>query len=120
MTDQELETIIENSRVIHNCHYHLVQLQDFIDQIALTATIVSNYGHLHPDTEDMQVRMIGRLAEQVSKILKKTEEKLDDAIGDINRIAINIHLERLRKQNDKPDESTLNNSSQVITNGKVN
>ncbi len=121
MTEQELENVLDNIDAARKCHWHLVQVQDYIDQIALMATIVSHYGHQHPDTNDLQVRMIGRLAEQGSKILKQAEEKLDEALGDINYIAWNIQLERLREQDvTTPQCSHCSNLLQVATNGKVN
>lgn len=106
MTDQELENVLENIRFARNCHYHLTEVEDYIDQIALTATIVSNYEHQFPDTDGLQVRMIERMAKQGSEILRKAEEKLDDALGSINVIVMDIYLERLREQEEKAKQDS--------------
>ena len=98
MTDEQLETLIADiERVQHHANT-LVDLQDFIDQIELSATIISYYGHHHPDTDDLQVRMIRRIAEMGSKLLRKTDEAIEKHIHGAACTAREIQAQRMRQQ----------------------
>jgi len=98
MTDQELETLIDKLQRLNRDIGILVDLEDYLDQIALMATIVSHYGHQHPDTDGVQVRMIARIAEQGSKMLKQAEENIERNIHYCKKMAWDIQEERMRQQ----------------------
>jgi hypothetical protein len=101
MTDQELEVLLNDLRQATRQIHALVELQDYIDQIELMATIVSHYGQQHPDTNDLQVRMMGRIAGIGSLILREAEEKLSSSIEDAQHLAREIQAQRMRQQ-EKP------------------
>ena len=100
MTDEQLEIMESSMQDAHHVQGILVELQDYLDQIALMATIVSHYSfdNDHPGSDDLQVRMIGRLAEQGSKILRPAVEQLDLALIDSGGIVFNIKLDKMREQ----------------------
>ena len=106
MTDEQLETLAQSIKSARHSVNVLVDLEDYLDQIALMATIVSHYSHQHPDKDGVQVRMIARLAEQGSKILKKVEQKLDSVLGDGDKVIWDIELERIREQEEKAKQDS--------------
>lgn len=83
-------------------HGVLVDIEDYLEHISLMATLVSDYkiDEDHPGSDDLQVRMIGRLADQALKMLKPAAEKLDDISQETRRILQAIELQKIETVKD--------------------
>jgi hypothetical protein len=103
MTNEQLDIIRESVNSTDRVQAVLVEIEDYLQQIALMATIVSNYQFedSYPGSDSLQVRMIRRLADQGLKMLQPASEKLDSAARQTSRILGGIELERMREQEEK-------------------
>jgi hypothetical protein len=103
MTDEQLNLIRESVNSTDRIQAVLVEIEDYLQQIAFMATIVSHYQFEedYPGIDKVQVRMIGRLAERAFKMLEPASEKLDSAARQTSRILWGIELERMREQEEK-------------------
>lgn len=99
MTDEQLETLAKNIRSINRQAGVLEDIQDYLDQVALMANIVTYYKIEQPGSNELQVRMIARIASQGSKVLREALDKIESAVSGSDRVIWHIEMEKLREQN---------------------
>lgn len=103
MTDEQLKLMRTSVNGTGHVHAVLIEIEDFLKQISLMATIVSHYQFEddYPGSDNLQVRMIGRLADQGLKMLEPAAEQLDFVSRQAGRIVWDIELDKMREQEEK-------------------
>ena len=103
MTDEQLKLMRTSVNGTGHVHAVLIEIEDFLKQISLMATIVSHYQFEddYPGSDNLQVRMIGRLADQGLKMLEPAAEQLDSVSQQAGRIVWDIELDKMREQEEK-------------------
>lgn len=103
MTDEQLKLMRTSVNGTGHVHAVLIEIEDFLKQISLMATIVSHYQFEddYPGSDNLQVRMIGRLADQGLKMLESAAEQLDSVSQQAGRIVWDIELDKMREQEEK-------------------
>ena len=103
MTDEQLKLMRTSVDGAGHVHAVLIEIEDFLKQISLMATIVSHYQFEDdfPGSDNLQVRMIGRLADQGLKMLEPAAEQLDSVSQQAGRIVWDIELDKMREQEEK-------------------